>query len=112
MIFPGVYAPIWQLRRPEVGLRPSRSTAAPLLRQFVSGEEVTEFKTRRIVGVGAVHGILLDARCPLLADGAIVGLRGIGSAHQFAVVDDSVLLLQRNDNDRAARHEVGKRFEK
>src|ERR1019366_9445462 len=62
------------------------------LRQFVSGEEITWLETRRVFGVGTVQRVLLDARRPLFADGAIVGLRRISGAHQFALVGDSVFL--------------------
>src|ERR1039458_6229962 len=76
-----------------------------LLRQFVSGEEITDLETRGVVGIRTVNGILLDARSPLLADGAFVGLGRIGGAHQFAVVGDGVFFLQRHHDDWAARSE-------
>src|SRR5664279_2556937 len=54
---------------------------ASLLRYFESGEEITQLEARGVFGVGPVHRVLLDARRPLLADGAFLRFRGIGGAH-------------------------------
>src|SRR5664280_1056306 len=89
----------------------ARRMADSLLRQFVSGEEITELETRSVFAIGTVHRVLLDARCPLLADGACLSLCRIGGAHQLAVIGDGVFLLQRYHDDRTARHEVGQRLE-
>src|SRR5271166_2058795 len=98
-----------------VRLRPFLALAqygkASLLRQFVSGEEITQLEARRVFGIGAVHRVLLDARSPLLANRACVGLGRIGGAHQRAIVGDGVFFFQRHDDDRAARHKVGERLE-
>src|SRR5271166_1210185 len=98
-----------------VRLRPFLALAqygkASLLRQFVSGEEITQLEARRVFGVGAVHRVLLDARSPLLANRTRVGLGRIGGAHQRAIVGNGVLFLQRHHDNRPARHEVGQRLE-
>src|SRR5271157_2447264 len=85
---------------------------ASLLRQFVSGEEITQLEARRVFGVGAVYRVLLDVRRPLLANRALLSLGRIGGAHQRAIVGNGVLFLQRHDDNRPARHEVGQRLEK
>src|ERR1039458_2141950 len=53
--------------------RPIRSYGASLLRDFESGEEITQLEASGIFRVGPVHRVLLDARRPLFADGALFG---------------------------------------
>src|SRR5258708_654651 len=82
---------------------------AALLRQFVSCEKETQLKARRILSIGAVNRIVLNARRPLFADGAFLGVRRIRSAHQLAQVGNRVFLFQSQSNNRSARHESGER---
>src|SRR5271166_4398030 len=75
--------------------RDARGTAGKLpalLRQLVSREEKAQLKPCRVFRVGPVNGVVLDVGCPLLADGAFLGLRRIGGAHELAQVGDGVFL--------------------
>src|SRR5271165_6427948 len=56
---------------------PEKLFALSLLRQFVAGEEIAQLEAGRVFRVGPVHRVLLDARRPLLADRAFIGLRRI-----------------------------------
>src|SRR3974390_1089822 len=57
-----------------------------LLRQFESCEEITQLEARGVFGVGTMHRVLFDARCPFLADCTLVCLGRVGGAHQLAVI--------------------------
>src|SRR6478752_3814855 len=48
--------------------------------QLVPGKEIAQLKARGLVGVRSVNRVVLNARRPLLADGPILGVGGIGGA--------------------------------
>src|SRR5258708_2957150 len=82
---------------------------AALFCQFVSCEKETQLKTRRILSIGPVNRIVLNARRPLFADGAFLGVRRIRSAHQLAQIGNGVFLFESQSDNRSARHEPGER---
>src|SRR5436190_1280641 len=53
-----------------------------VLDQVNARKEVADFIRRRLGGVGAVRGVALDRLRERLAQGARVGLRRVGRAHQ------------------------------
>ncbi len=55
--------------------------------------------------IGAVHAITLDVLGEALANGAFGGICGIGCAHHFTPLRDSVFALQNQDHDRSFGHE-------
>src|SRR5580658_7810144 len=87
----------------------TKRSGRPLFRQLVSRKKETQFKACRIFGIGAMNRIVLDARRPLLADGAFLGVGRIGRAHQLAQVGDGIFFFESQSNDRSARHEIGER---
>src|SRR5271156_1922246 len=104
----GIYTKRWG----SAGVPPALSgadTAALLFRQLVSRKKETQFKARRVFGIGAMNRIVLDARRPLLADRAFLGVGRIGGAHQLAQVGNGVFLFQSQSDDWSARHEIGER---
>src|ERR1700730_3191285 len=72
-----------------------------LLRQFISSEKETQFEARRLIRVGAVDRIVLNAAGPFLADGALFGIGRIGGAHQLAPIGNGGFLFQRQSHDRS-----------
>src|SRR5690242_7430655 len=77
-----------------------------LFRQLAAAEEVADLEASSIFRVGTVSRIPLDALRMLLADRARLGVRRIGSAHQFAPIGDRVVLLESHDDDRTFGHEL------
>src|SRR5689334_19115520 len=75
--------------------------------QLEAAEEVAQLEGRRVRGVGAVRRVALDALAELLAERAGLGLGGVGRTHQRAPLGDGVRRLERQDDARARRHEVG-----
>src|SRR3974377_1792620 len=67
---PFATAPVLTKSRPGIA-----NSGFSLLRQFESGEEITQLEARGVFRVGAVHRVLFDAGGPLFADGSLVGLR-------------------------------------
>ena len=50
--------------------------------------------------------VLADRESEFLADGAFIGVFGIGGAHHFAVLGDGVFTFEDLDHDRAGDHEI------
>mmetsp|Transcript_21677 Transcript_21677/g.84466 ORF Transcript_21677/g.84466 Transcript_21677/m.84466 type:complete len:526 (+) Transcript_21677:1337-2914(+) len=71
-----------------------------------AGEEERDLGGCRFGGVGAVHGVGIDAVGEVGADGALLGFLRVGGAHQVTVLQDGTLALQGLDHDRAGDHEV------
>src|SRR5947209_18629806 len=42
--------------------------------QLISRKEIAQLEAGRIVGIGAVNGVVLNAGCPLLADCSSLGI--------------------------------------
>src|SRR5208283_168461 len=123
---PSYHSPLPAVRpqRPAKNSRPNRreliratriarvaagDSPASLLRQFVARKKETQLKARRILSIGAMNRIVLDARCPLLANGAFLGVRRIRGAHQLSQVGNGIFFLQSQSDDGPARHEIGER---
>src|SRR4051812_14634844 len=70
------------------------------------GEEVRDLDLRVLERVRAMGRVLADAASKELANGAGLGLRRVGCAHDLAVLRDRVFTLEHGDEHRAARHEL------
>src|SRR6476660_7032624 len=66
-----------------------------LFAEFISCKKITQLEACGFIRVRAMDGVVLNARRPLLADGARLGVCRIGSAHQLAQVGDGIVLFQR-----------------
>src|SRR5690606_32285078 len=73
--------------------------------QLGGGEEVSDFAGGGGLGVGTVHGVLVDGDGEVGADGAGGGFLRVGGAHQLAVLGDGVFTFQHLDDDRTGGHE-------
>src|SRR6185312_9818816 len=90
---------------------PSTMAIDSLFCEFVSCEEVADFETRGVLGIGTMGGVVLDVGAPFLPDGPLRGIGRVGRAHQLAPVENGIVLLQRHHDDRTTGHEVHQRLE-
>src|SRR5690606_35805989 len=63
------------------------------------GKEESDFDRGGLGSVGAMDGIGIDAVGKVGADGARLGLLGVGGAHQVAVLLDGVVAFEHLDED-------------
>ena len=83
-----------------------------VLPQIDPGEEIADFKRRRIRCIRPVGGVVLDRASEFLAQRAGVRLRRICCAHQPSPLFDRIRRLEREHDHRAGRHELRQAGEK
>src|SRR5690554_6108598 len=74
-------------------------------------EEEGNFNSSGFRSVGAVNSVGVNAVREIRADGAGVGLLGIGSAHQFAILGDGVVTFQDLHEHGTGDHEINQILE-
>src|SRR5574337_253279 len=85
---------------------PARGTTASARVDVQARKEEGHFDLGGLGGVGAVHGVGVDAVGKVGADRAGIGLLGVGRAHEFAVLKDGILAFQHLHHHGAGDHEV------
>src|SRR5881398_1840833 len=86
-------------------------TAAIEIAQFfsanlIAGEKLCDFDRGRFRGIGAMDRVFADRFRVQLADRALIRLRGIGRAHDIAVLQHCIFALENLDHDRTGNHEI------
>src|SRR5664279_3395426 len=84
--------------------------AALSLLEFVASEKVAYLKGCRFSGIGAMDCVFLNGAGKHLTNGALFGVSGIGSAHQFAQIRNCVALFKNQRKDWSGGHEAGQRI--
>ncbi len=106
-----------ELRELEYRKQKARRTAGPCradrtdLLEFIASEKVADLKGGRLFPVGTVDRVLFDGIGEHLADGAFLGVGGVGGAHQLAQIGNGIFFLKHHREDGTGGHELGQRAE-
>src|SRR5882724_3227242 len=75
--------------------------------EFETGEEIADFESGGLRGVGAVGAIVADAGAEVVANGAGRGFLRVGGAHGVTPLQDASFGFENQSEDFAGAHEGG-----
>src|SRR5437868_15233196 len=73
---------------------------------LIAGEKLCDFDRGRFRGIGTMDRVFADGFRVQLADRALIRLRGIGRAHDIAVLQHCMFALENLDHVRTGNDEI------